>query len=114
MFDLLGTTKQEEQATNIVNGKQSIDVLIRMTKISKNTEKQFTWDVSKFTINPDIESIHEACVPFINITRAVNINKLYLNEDYVGKYAVKVLMKNPNEELWTLQSVSQLIISNEE
>lgn len=110
-INLLGTSKEENKAQNYIESKIPARFKIRLTKLNKNQDMQYSWDLDTFEINPSTENIiQKACVSFINHTQVTHIDKIILKEnDYIGKYAIKVLISE-NEQQWIIQSLSNFTI----
>lgn len=110
---LLSTTNEEKKKTNVIYNKQKIDILIRMTKSSKDKEKQLSLDIDEFTIDASNENLIKtnACVDYINYKKIkkIDVNAIQLSpEAGTGDYIFKVLVKRPCDEDFQVQSIYNL------
>ncbi len=110
---LLSTTNSDKKKTNVIYNKQKIDILIRMTKSSKDKEKQLFLDIDEFIIDTSNENIikKNACVDYINYKRIkkIDTNAIQLSPDAgTGDYIFKVLVKRPCDDNFQVQSIYNL------
>ncbi len=108
---MLETQKEDRKSINLLNNiienNLKVKLRIRITKLNKDPEKQYKWDVDSFEIEKDMCQINRACVHFLNHTRITKINRLELNsDDYAGNYVVKVLIEEENNLI--VQSMTYL------
>lgn len=112
-IDFLGTNNETHKYENPLEQKQHIDFIIRLTKCDKDEEKRIGLDLDLFSI--DLEDMYEknqvdmACFGFLNYTRITNVNKLSLPGG-IGKYVIKVLVKDSNTNEYAIQSMTSLNI----
>lgn len=115
--NLLGTANQEDSETNIVEQRKKVKFKVRITKLSNENDKQYSWDVDEFVIDTSKEGliIKGACVPYINFTKVSEVNRIQLTpNDYSGEYVIKILLKTsdlPEEANWIVQSISRLSVN---
>lgn len=112
---LLSTTNEGKKDTNVVYNSEKMDVLIRLTKPSKNEEKILSLDIDEFVIDASNESIvkKNACVPYINFKKIkkINTNAIQLSPKAgTGDYVLKVLVKRFCDQDWNVQSIYNLRI----
>lgn len=110
---LLSTTNTEKKKTNVIYNKQKIDILIRMTKSSKDKEKQLSLDIDEFAIDASNENRIKtnACVDYINYKKIkkIDVNAIQLSpEAGTGDYIFKVLVKRPCDDDFQVQSIYNL------
>lgn len=112
---LLSTTNKEKQKTNVVYNNQKIDILIRLTKSSKDEEKRLSLDIDEFTIDASNDNLvkRNACVDYINYKKIkkIDVNAIQLSpEAGTGDYIFKVLVKRPCDNEYQVQSIHYLRI----
>lgn len=113
-IDFLGTSVEEHKKDNPLESRKTLDFIIRLTKCSNDVEKRIGYDLDCFSI--DLNEMYEtgqvntACFDFLNYTRTTNVDKLDLPGG-VGKYVIKVLIKDSEEKDYTIQAMSQLIVA---
>ncbi len=112
-IDLLGTSNEEHKAENPLESKRTLDFIIRLTKCCSDDNKRIGYDLDHFSINlADIyetEQVGKACFDFLNYTRTTNIDRLDLPGG-LGKYVIKILIKDSEDKNYTIQAMSQLIV----
>lgn len=112
-IDFLGTNVEAYKKENPLENRRTLDFIIRLTRSSSDANKRIGYDLDCFSI--DLAELYEmgqvdtACFDFLNYTRTTNIDKLDLPGG-VGKYVIKVLIKDSEEENYTIQAMSQLIV----
>ena len=113
-INLLGTSNEEEKASNAVSNETTLEFKIRITKVCLEKSKQYSWDVDTFEIDLSKEKVYNACVPFVNYTKISKISKIYLEpDDFDGEYVVKILVRDKtlsNDEKWVVQGISNLFV----
>ena len=91
-----------------------LEVCIRLTKCTLEDSERISYDLDKFVIDTEDEAnfvYEDACVPYLNYKRISNIGKIEINLDNPqGSYVVKILVKEPNETKYTVQSLHHLEI----
>lgn len=107
---LLSTTNEEKKKTNVIYNKEKINILIRMTKSSKDKEKQLSLDIDDFTIDASQRDLIKtnACVEYINYKRIkkIDVNAIQLTPEVgIGDYIFKVLVKRPYDKNFQVQSI---------
>ncbi len=110
-FNLLGTANEEKKATNIVENRETLTVLIRMAKLSKDISKQLYNNLIQFDIDlsENKNLIAKACVPYVQYERILKVNKLILPESSgLGNYVIKVLVKTKESSRWNVQTMIPL------
>lgn len=112
---LLSTTNEEKKKNNVVYNNQKLDILIRLTKSSKDEEKRLSLDIDEFTI--DASNINlvktNACVDYINYKKIkkIDTNAIQLSPEVgTGDYIFKVLVKRPCDSEYQVQSIHNLRI----
>ena len=108
-INLLGTSKDSERSTNYIESNTVAKFKIRLTKISEDANRQYSWDLDHFEIEPSSLK-QKACVDFLNFTKVTHINRILLKaDDYIGRYVIKILLQDDNEK-WIVQSISNLFV----
>lgn len=111
----LGTSSEEHKAENVLCSRDKIDVIIRLTKRDKDIANRVGLDIDSFSIDlQEVESenlIDAACFEYYSYTRITNVKKIELPVG-AGTYVLKVLLKKQNENMFTIQSMNTLVISN--
>lgn len=109
---LLGSNKK--RVDNILDRHGKIDVCIRITKCTPNDSERISYDLDKFSIDTKDEVnivYNDACVPYLNYKRITNIGKIEFNlSEPKGSYVIKLLIKEPTDEKYTVQSLCHLNI----
>lgn len=112
-INFLGTNNPEHLVENPLEQRRTIDFIIRLTKCTKIEENRIGFDLDSFSINlsdmTEQEEINLACFGFLNYTRITNINQLDIPGG-LGKYVIKVLIKDSDESEYSIQSMSKLTI----
>lgn len=112
-IDFLGTNSEEHKCKNPLESKKTLDFIIRLTKCSADDSKRIGYDLERFSINLaemyEMDQVNKACFDFLNYTRTTKIDKLELPGG-VGKYTIKILVKDSEEKDYTIQAMSQLIV----
>lgn len=112
-IDFLGTNNETHRKENPLECKQTLDFIIRLTKCSSEEGKRIGYDLDSFSINLgemyEKEQVNKACFDFLNYTRTTKVDNLDLPGG-VGKYVIKVLIKDSKEKEYTIQAMSQLIV----
>ena len=108
-INILGTN--DKTADNPLNKKQTLDVIVRITKCDKIPENQIGKDLASFSISTkdlyEQNQINTACFDFANCKQVITIKELPLPAG-TGKYVIKVLIKLSTETDYTIQSMMQL------
>ncbi|MBE5951828.1 MAG: hypothetical protein E7260_09595 [Lachnospiraceae bacterium] len=112
---LLSTTNEGKKEDNVVYNKQKIDVIVRLTKSSKDFQKRLSSDIDEFTIDTSNENIikRNACVEYVGYKKIkkIDIDGIKLSpEAGTGDYIFKVLVKRPCDNEYQVQSVYNLRI----
>lgn len=109
----LGTSHEEHAKDNILMQRGTLDVIIRLTKCSTDESQQLCIDLDSFSIDLKQEEsrIDHACFDFFNYTRISEIKDFDL-ELGAGKYVIKVLMKEHEEDAskYAIQYMTSLYI----
>ena len=112
-IDFLGTNNELHKGENVLESKKILNIIIRLTKCSSDDSKRIGYDLDCFSINLaemySTDQINKACFDFLNYTRMTLIDKLDLPGG-IGKYVIKVLVKDSEEKDYTIQTMSQLIV----
>lgn len=112
-IDFLGTNNKKHKVKNPLECRKTFNFILRLTKCSSDESKRIGYDLDCFSINLDemyeTNQFNEACFDFLNYTRTTNIDKLELPGG-LGRYVIKILIKDSEEEEYTIQSMSQLIV----
>lgn len=112
-IDFLGTNNDVHKSENPLECQRTLDFIIRLTKCSADKEKRIGYDLDHFSIDlADLyrnNQVHMACFGFLNYTRTTNIDKIQLPGG-LGKYVIKVLIKDSQENEYTIQSISQITV----
>lgn len=108
-ISLLGTNTQSNKEFNIIEKKGALDVVIRLTKCDQNEENQLGRDLDAFTIDLQKMSsqLDQACYQFLNYTRITEVSGINLVLG-IGNYVLKVLVKDSEDENYTIQTMSRL------
>lgn len=110
--NLMGTTNEEAKSHNIVQNEKKLNCLLRLTKISKESNERVSWDIEEFSIDASDKMIRfdGACVPTVNFRKVVEVNDIELTENYRGDYALKLLVRTNEAEKWEVQSIVRLTV----
>lgn len=112
-IDFLGTNNENHKCNNPLENKRTLDFIIRLTKCSIEENERIGYDLDSFSINLaemyKTNQVNKACFDFLNYTRTTKIDKLELPGG-VGKYVIKILVKDSEEKDYTIQAMSQLIV----
>ena len=112
-IDFLGTNNENHKNENMLESKKKLDFIIRLTKCSADENKRIGCDLDTFSIDLNEmykqDQVNQACFGFFNYTRNTKIDKLKLPGGS-GKYVIKVLIKEADEEDYTIQTMSQLLV----
>lgn len=113
-INALGTNNDKHKNDNPLEKGRKLDFIIRLTKCSTDESKRIGYDLDSFTI--DLGGIQEsgkaerACFDFVNYTRTTNVDKLELPGG-IGRYVIKVLVKDSEENEYTIQTMFQLTVA---
>lgn len=102
-----------KKAGNILDKRETLQVKLRLTKCTQNENERLSIDLDDFEIKTkDSEDIvYDACVPYLNYKRITHIENIDLDiENPKGSYVIKVLVKTPTEQKYTVQSIYHLKI----
>lgn len=110
-FNLLGTNKTSEKELSAIESKRNIDVIIRITKLSKEENDRLGFDVDRFTIDISDIQIDLACFHYSNYNRITPIEKLSLPKG-IGSYVIKVLTKFEDQKNYSVQSMYAFQVNN--
>lgn len=112
-IDFLGTNNETHKTENPLESKRKLDFIIRLTKCSNDENKRIGYDLEKFSIDlEDIyknDQVNKACFDYVNYTRITKIDKLGLPGG-LGKYVIKILIKDAKEDDYTIQTMSPLTV----
>lgn len=112
-IDFLGTGNEDRKNENPLESRRTLDFIIRLTKCSNDERRRIGYDLDSFSINLaemyETEQIGTACFDYLNYTRTTNVDKIDLPMG-LGKYVIKVLIKDSEDENYTIQSMSQLVV----
>lgn len=112
-IDFLGTSNEIHKSENPLESRKKLDFIIRLTKCSVEKEKRIGYDLDSFSV--DLDDMYEdnqvnmACFGFLNYTRTTNVDKIVLPGG-MGKYVIKILIKESEKADYTIQSMSQLTV----
>lgn len=111
--DILGTGKEEHKTENPLESGRTLDFIIRLTKCSNEEDKRIGYDLDHFSINLcemyETGQVSRACFDFFNYTRTTNVDKVFLPGGK-GKYVIKILIKDSEDENYTIQEMLPLTI----
>ena len=113
-FNFLGTSDPQKKEFSVLENKDKIDIVIRLTKCSKDPSQRLGYDLDSFSL--DFNKIYQenqqqtACFDFYDYMRIINVTNLPLPHG-TGKYVIKTLIKKSNEPNYTIQSMTNLTIS---
>lgn len=112
-IDFLGTNSEDHKSENPLENKRTLDFIIKLSKCSSDESKRIGYDLDCFTINLAemyaTGQVGKACFDFLNCTRTTNIDHIVLPGG-TGKYVIKVLIKYTEDENYTIQSMSPLVV----
>ncbi|GEM_PF-4979574 len=112
-IDFLGTNNEKHKNENPLESRKTLNFIVRLTKCSNDESKRIGYDLDCFSINLEemyeTDQVGKACFDFLNYTRTTKVDKLELPGG-VGKYVVKVLIKDSEEKEYTIQTMTQLIV----
>lgn len=112
-IDFFGTNNEEHKSENPLESKRTLDFIIRLSKCSSDESKRIGYDLDRFTINLAemyaAGQVDKACFDFLNCTRTTNIDQIVLPGG-AGKYVIKILIKYAEDENYTIQSMSPLVV----
>ena len=103
--------KTSEKELSAIESKRNIDVIIRITKLSKEENDRLGFDVDRFTIDISDIQIDLACFHYSNYNRITPIEKLSLPKG-IGSYVIKVLTKFEDQENYSVQSMYAFQVNN--
>lgn len=112
-IDFLGTNNETHKKDNPLESGRTLEFVIRLTKCNSDENKRIGYDLDSFSINlaemRETGQLGKACFGFLNYTRTTNVDELELPGG-TGKYVIKVLIKDSEEDDYTIQAMSQLIV----
>lgn len=112
-FNLLWTNNEEKAKDNVVNNKGKLQVLLRISRLSTDSEKQLNLDLHRYDIDLSDESIvvSKACVPYILYEKILKVGKILLSPKAgLGNYVIKTLVRTNDEDNWNIQNIIPLRI----
>ena len=112
-FNLLWTNNEEKAKNNVVNNKGNLQVLLRISRLSKDNEKQLNLDLHKYNIDLSDENVVvcHACVPYIQYEKILKVGKIPLSPQAgLGNYVIKTLVRTKDEDNWRIQNIIPLRI----
>ncbi len=112
-FNMLYTNNKEKATTNIVNNNGTLQVLLRISRLSKDDSKQLNLDLCKYDINLSDENIviSKACVPYVQYEKILKVGKLSLSPQAgLGDYVIKTLTRINDNDKWNIQNIIPLRI----
>lgn len=116
-LNFLGTDNEKNKMKNILESRESVNIIIRLTKCDQDPKKRLGFDLDTFTIDFKEEDekgrIDTACFDYYNHIRITDVKKLSLPEK-TGNYVLKVLIKkvSDSEEKTTIQAMSHIFVSS--
>lgn len=112
-YCLLATNSEEYKDDNVVNQKGKLYNLLRLSKVSKDEDKQLSVDLTEFTIDlndPNLYVSH-ACVDYVTLRKVFSVSQISLDASLgLGEYVLKILVKNDKNDMWNVQSYVPLRI----
>lgn len=102
-----------KNAGNILDNRETLQVKLRLTKCTKNDNERLSLDLDDFEIKTKDSGdiVYDACVPYLNYKRITHVENIDLDiENPKGSYVIKVLVKTPAEQKYTVQSIYHLKI----
>lgn len=112
-YCLMGTNNEENKGSNIINQKGKLYNLLRLSKVSKDEEKQLSVDLAEFVIDlndPDLYISH-ACVDYVTLRKSFSVSQITLDNTLgLGEYVLKILIKTNENDMWNVQSYIPLRI----
>lgn len=107
----VGTNSEEHKADSVLCSRETVDIIIRLTKRTKNEEHRLGGDLDCFSIDLNTASLEEACFEYYNYTRITDVSNLKLPAGS-GAYVIKVLIKRHQESKYSVQSIATIVINN--
>lgn len=110
-INLMGS--KNKNVDNILTDGKTLQVCIRLTKCTQNSNECLSIDLDTFEIETKNSKniIYDACVPYLNFTRITAVDDIKLDIDNPrGSYVIKTLVKTNNSEKYTVQSIYHLEI----
>ena len=102
-------TKSGENENNPLDTGKKLNFKIRLTKLSKNSDEQMSYDLKDFDIDlSDKNNNRMACFGYTERIEITKVDDLVLND--IGEYVIKVLVKYDKEELYDVQMLHPLTI----
>jgi hypothetical protein len=109
---LMGSSKGN--AGNVLDRHGKLEVCIRLTKCTHDDAERISYDLDKFMIDTADEAniiYDDACVPYLNYKRISRIGKIEIGlPEPRGSYVIKILLKEPGKDKYTVQSLHHLEI----
>ena len=100
---------KSDARNNPLEQKKKLEFKIRLTRLSKNSQEQLSYDLSKFVIDlSDANLIKRACFDYVDIIKTIYVNDLELES--AGDYVIKVLIKEESAKLFDIQMVHHLSV----
>lgn len=106
-FTIMGSRQEE----NSIFNKDKLIIKVRFTKCTPNKNESLSIDLDDYEIQlkDSKDIVYDSCVPFLRHKRITRINSIELDvENPKGSYVFKVLVKFPNDEKYTVQSMYRL------
>ena len=102
-------TQGKANPDNPLDAGEKLNFLIRLTKLDTNEDKQLSYTLQKFDIDLSDKAIQQqACFPYVEQVRILNIDNLLLKEQ--GNYVIKVLVKKDRDKSYDIQMTHSLIV----
>lgn len=109
----LGTSDNEKIQESVLSSLDTIEVVIRLTKLSKQVEERDYIDLEKFTLNfkdlAEAKQLDLACFDYYSLNKVIEVNDLTV--PVVGKYVIKVIIRRQSDSSETVQNVSSFFVS---
>lgn len=112
-FNLLSTNNEKKAKNNVVNNKSALQILLRISRLSKDSDKQLNLDLYNYTIDLNDKSIaiSQACVPYVQYQKILKVGKVPLSSQAgLGNYVIKTLVRTKDEDNWSIQNIIPLRI----
>lgn len=98
---------ENDTANNPLEQGKCLDIKVRLTRLSRDENEQFSYDLKEFAIDlSDKSIIQQVCFDMVDLVKIIDVDKLDVKSP--GNYVIKVLIKERDAEVYTIQMAHKI------
>lgn len=109
----LGTQDDERINESVLSSRDTVEIVLRLTKLSENPQYRDFIDLEKFTLDfnelANTGQLSLACFEYYNINKIIKVDQLAVPS--LGRYVIKTIIRRKSDNSETVQNVSSFVVS---